>query len=135
MRLFFIAMPYTPSAEAKLREAIRRAMRDQQIRQEQLGAEVAYLEGRDDAYTQGVVSDWLNGNTAMTPSRLFAIEKALGRKPGDLSKIVGYVPVGAHERCTVRNAIESDPELNSSQREILLAAYKAAVAQTRKRRQ
>src|SRR5690606_19683462 len=97
--------------EQRMLDALNALRIERGISQEQLGAEVARLEGRSTPFVQGAVSDWLAGNVYIPPKRLFVIERILQVPPGTLSRIVGYVPVGARESYTVEGAIRTDPDL------------------------
>lgn len=92
-----------------------------------LGAEVARLELGDGArpYTASAVTMWVNGDTEPTRPKVWAIEAALGAKPGSLSRLLGYLPLDARPATTVTAAIEADPRLGTEGRRALLAAYRA----------
>jgi hypothetical protein len=65
---------------------------------------------------------WLRGeNAPRDPLAVFAIEQHLGCPPGDLSRHLGFVPVGA---VSVTAAIEADEALTPEARRILLATYR-----------
>lgn len=116
-------------------QAIREALESVGMSQRLLGAEVANREGANDPYPQSTVSTWLSGAVSIDPRRLFIIEKILAKRPGSISQIAGFVPADFHPAApTVHEAIDADPELTDPQRELLMAAYEAARAQTRARR-
>lgn len=52
------------------------------------------------------------------------MEQLLGLEPGELSRHLGYLPIGAPP--PVPLAIEADPGLSEDARRILLGTYRAA---------
>ncbi len=78
-------------------DALRRQIEGRS--QREFGDKVARAEGRVDAngthlpYSQQQVSFWLSGQQEPNPRQAFAIERALGLRPGSLSHLLGYVPV------------------------------------------
>jgi hypothetical protein len=71
---------------------------------------------------------WVNGDTEPTRPKVWAIEEALGAKAGSLSRLLGYLPVGARPVTTVAAAVEADPALGDDARRVLLAVYDAVTA-------
>jgi hypothetical protein len=109
-------------------EAIRTALRDLGKSQEWLGVEVARIEGHDKPIAQSSVSDWCNPTTRVpSPERLASIEKALKVRRGSIAKLCGYQLNGAKAPRGVVEAIMDDVLLSEGAREMLLAAYRAAV--------
>lgn len=102
--------------------------------QEWLGAEVARIEGRSEAYGQNTVAGWESGKYALKPKKIFVIEAALGVPAGSISRLAGFVPTGAKPSHTVAQAIAADTDLSPDQREDLQAQYEGMVARTRARR-
>lgn len=92
-----------------------------------LGIEVAKIERRTDPFTQAAVSGWLAKLENVQPDRMFAIEKALGRMPGSLSRHLGYVPADAVPALSVPAAIDADVSLDAIARGYLLDVYTTAV--------
>lgn len=86
-------------------------------------ARVAIEEGRDRPHPEQQVSAWVNGNNIASPSRVFAIERALGVLPGALSHMLGYLPVEARDILTVEDAVAFAPGLDAGGRANVLAVY------------
>lgn len=108
-------------------KAVERALIDSGLTRGALGARVAELLGLQSPVTQSAVSQWISGETEPSYDKVFAIEAGLGRPPGSLSRILGYLPATAVAACGTREAIEADPKLSGASRAVLLAAYDAAV--------
>lgn len=70
------------------------------------------------------VAKWLSGTTEPQPRTVFAVERYLELAPGELSRHLGYVPVG--EPPAVLDAIERDPRLTPEARTILIGTYRSA---------
>lgn len=87
-----------------------------------LGAEVARIEGDDEPISGASVSKWVAGNPPR-PERVFAIEEALGVKPGALSKLLGYLPITARRPCRVPDAIAEDADLTQRDQQLLASLY------------
>jgi hypothetical protein len=106
-------------------QAVKRRLVDLDRSRAWLGAEVARLEVGEGArpYTASAVTMWVNGDTEPTRPKVWAIEAALGAKPGSLSRLLGYLPVEARPVSTVVAAIEADPALGDEARRVLLAVY------------
>lgn len=121
----------TQAFAAALREALNEAGR----KQSWLGAEVARIEGLPAPLAQPQISGYLNGRSVPEPRRVFAIEEALGTRPGRLSRLLGYVPADAAPARTVADAIDEDPGLTEAQREDLLDVWQSMRARTRARRE
>jgi hypothetical protein len=112
--------------------AIRAALDERQLSQRALGALVAHLE-QADAYPQSTVGGWLSGKTYLRPTRVFAIEDALGMRRGTLSTIEGYTRLDEAPVVTVEEALAADPDISVEQAEMLGAAVSAARTLTRSR--
>jgi transcriptional regulator with XRE-family HTH domain len=124
----------TPEApQAALRRAIEDARTERQMSQRELGAAVGHDEGGD-AYPQQTVADWLNGRVSIPPARVFAIERAFRLRPGTLSKLDGYVPVGEVPTMTPEEAIEADPTISPGHLGMLRAVLSQARLQTQEER-
>jgi hypothetical protein len=63
------------------------------------------------------------------PRTVFAIERALGAPPGELSRYFGYFPVDSPEvhASAVEAAVLTDPLLSLEFRRALIALYREAV--------
>lgn len=116
-----------------LLDAIRAAMDERGMTQQELGAAVAHAEGQP-AYPQSTVSAWFQGKSYLRPSRVFAIERILGMRPGTLSRLDGYAPLGAKPSATVEEALAADPDITADQATMIEAGVIAMRTQTRERR-
>jgi hypothetical protein len=76
------------------------------------------------------VSRWVAGKRHMQPAEVFAVEQVIGLAPGALSRLLGYVPADLVPQVGVPDAIAADLGLTSSQRRMLIAAWRAARADT-----
>lgn len=123
------------AARFRLAQAVRDAATEAGITQRDLGAAVARIEGRTEPYTQAFVSDWMNARQPLAPDRVFAIEQVCGLRPGTLSQLAGYLPVGAGEVRSVADAAALDPGLTPEQREDLVAQWEGMRRRTAERRQ
>lgn len=85
------------------------------------------LAGQGIATTKDTVSLWANGRQRPWPEEVFAIERVLGLKPGSLSRLDGYLPVGARSIRSVREAIDFDVRLSAEAKAILISAFDHAV--------
>lgn len=119
------------------RQALARAIRDAAaeagVDQGELGALVAHIEGRERPYAQNAVSAWLSGRVDLPPSRVFAIERALGLRPGVLSVRAGYLPADG-QATSLELALAADRDLTPSQREDVAALVEVMRQRTRARR-
>lgn len=73
--------------------------------------------------TDDAVRKWIAGKSEPAPHLVFAVEQLLDVAPGDLSRHLGYVPVGT---ISVTAAIDADESLTDQARDIVRAAYRAA---------
>lgn len=119
--------------QAALRAAIEEARKAAKMSQKDFGAAVAREENQASPYSQQTVAGWFSKPVGFTPHRVFAIERAVGAEPGSLSKIEGYVPVGATPTVTVEEAIAADEDISEEQAAMLLAAVRAARESSRSR--
>ena len=109
-------------------EIVRIRLADMGRNQTWLGAEIATVMGRDLPWAQTAVSQWLRGTTTPDPEVIFAMERALGVRPGDLSRHLGYLPVAAKPSpMTVEAAIQADPKLPDKLKRALTVAYREMV--------
>lgn len=98
------------------------------LRQEDLAAR---LFGADQARkSQPTVSFWESGTHEPEAEMVFAIERAIGVKPGSLSRHLGYVPADvdpAQLALDVVSSIQNDPLLTREARRRLVGLYKLEV--------
>jgi transcriptional regulator with XRE-family HTH domain len=98
--------------------ALRAAMQDAEETQTSLGDAIGV--------SQGAVSLWLRGGTDPEPALVFAAERAMGLRAGQLSGFLGYRPVDPVDAPpSVAVAIEADPSLSESDRTILRTVLRA----------
>lgn len=118
-----------PMGQAEFAAIVRTRLTDLGRGQLWLGSEVARLVDRPQPYAQTAVSGWIVGANGVEPDVAFAMERALGLRPGDLSRHLGYLPVAARpEPVGVEAAIAADPRLSATLKRALLAAYRELVA-------
>jgi len=113
--------------------AIREAAYEAGVDQGELGALVAHIEGRERPYAQNAVSQWYSGRVDLPPQRVFAIERALGLRPGVLSVRAGYIPADG-QATSIELALAADADLTASQREDVAALVEVLRQRTRTRR-
>lgn len=113
---------------------LRNALAELGQTQSWLGAEIARIEGMESPTAQSHVARYLSGAMTPNPPRVFTIEKALGLRPGALSRHLGYVPAETVPAVTVPEAAAEDLELTQTQREDLVALWEGMRARTRARR-
>lgn len=93
------------------------------------GAEPAEV-GERAGTSADTIYRWMRGETEPKwPALTFAIEEFLRVSPGDLSRHLGYVPVAGATNLAA--AIDADPRLTVEAKEMLRAAYRAAVKASR----
>lgn len=83
---------------------VKELLAAKRLTQDALAAMVSDVLGADPPFSQGKVSKWLNYGEGLTPTVVFAIERALKEPEGTLSRILGFIPVSADAR-----AIELPP--------------------------
>lgn len=85
---------------------------------------------------QGTVSAWIGGKAQPDSIDMaFRVEKLLGQRPGALTRHLGYLPPEAVKAvCTVESAITEDGALTEPEKQMLLGAYRAAMASKVNRR-
>lgn len=106
----------------KFGEALDRALGDRP--HAWLGKEVADRIGRPTPITGSAVGQWISGKTEPTgPETVFAIEAAVGVKPGTLSRLLGYLPTTAKDMTSVADAIAVDTRLDDDARSLLRVVY------------
>jgi transcriptional regulator with XRE-family HTH domain len=102
------------------REAFRRALRRARetcgLSQRAVGEAV----GR----TGSAVWQWEEGRGAPDQATVTKLEAVLELEPGTLARLLGYMPAGADGPVSVIEALNADPRLNDSGRELLTAVYR-----------
>jgi transcriptional regulator with XRE-family HTH domain len=111
--------PMTTSAQRDLfRRALRRARQECGLSQRGLGRAV----GR----THGAVWQWEEGRGAPDPATVTRLEELLRLERDSLAQLLGYVPPspGSGPMPGVVDAVDADPRLGESERELLTAVYR-----------
>ena len=117
--------PQTPE-EARKERAREQFGRAVKARRDMLG-----LTQNDVANELGVVqtmvSHYENGAHVPEPDGVFGIEKLLKAKPGELSRLFGYVPADVRSLppTSALEAILSDPALGPREKEGMAALYQS----------
>lgn len=117
----------TEEGRLEFGQAVDRLLTEQGRGRSWLGAEVARIEGSDEPISGTSVSKWVGGNPP-NPRRVFAIEEALGARPGSLSRLLGYLPSSSRSVRSVPAAIDADLRLTVVGRRVLLKVYEEFVA-------
>lgn len=94
---------------------------DEAMRQEAINAPAV---ARHVGLSDDAVRKWLSGKSEPAPHVVFAVEELLGVAPGDLSRHLGYVPVGT---TSVTAAIAADQKLSPKDRRILIRLYRESL--------
>jgi transcriptional regulator with XRE-family HTH domain len=97
-------------------EALRGALSDRSMSQQALAHQLGLS-------SQSVVSQWISGTHEPSPGRVFAIEQVLDLAPGQLSRLLGYLPLEAEPVMDLPGAVAIDPTLTDQQRQAILALY------------
>jgi transcriptional regulator with XRE-family HTH domain len=103
------------------RQALRRARETYGLSQRAVGEAV----GR----TGSAVWQWEEGRGAPDQATVTKLEAVVGLEPGSLAKLLGYVTAGADGPASVIEALNADPRLNDSGRELLTSVYRWLVRQ------
>lgn len=103
-----------PARLAAFGDALDQALRAADITPAVVGAHVGVT---DDA-----IRKWAKGQVEPPPWRVFAVERLLELAPGELSRHLGFVPVGV---ASVFAAIDADEALSERDRKVVRAAYRA----------
>lgn len=84
--------------------------------------------------TKHTVSLWERGGQQPRPDEVFALERVLDLVPGALSRLLGFLPLGARPVRSVPEAISADPQLTPDERDLLLVSYRSLRARRRRGR-
>jgi transcriptional regulator with XRE-family HTH domain len=103
------------------RHALRRARDASGLSQRAVGEAV----GR----TGSAVWQWEEGRGAPDQAAATKLEAVLGLEPSSLAKLLGYVPARADGPVSVVEALNADPRLDDSGRELLTSVYRWLVRQ------
>lgn len=79
--------------------------------------------------TQSSVSGWVNGKYEPGAATVFAIERTLSMEPGQLSRLLGYLPLEAASRpMSVDTTIAESPLLDDEDKAVLIAMFELLAA-------
>jgi transcriptional regulator with XRE-family HTH domain len=108
----------TSAQRDRFRRALRRAREEAGLSQRALARAV----GR----THGAAWQWEEGRGAPDPATVARLEKLLRLQPNSLAQLLGYVPYPpeASTIASVVEAVDADPRLGESERELLTAVYR-----------
>jgi transcriptional regulator with XRE-family HTH domain len=108
----------TSAQRDRFRRALRRAREEAGLSQRALARAV----GR----THGAAWQWEEGRGAPDPATVARLEQLLGLQPDSLAQLVGYAPYppAASTITSVTEAVDADPRLGESERELLTAVYR-----------
>jgi transcriptional regulator with XRE-family HTH domain len=98
------------------RQALRRARDTSGLSQRAVGEAV----GR----TGSAVWQWEEGRGAPDHATVTKLEAVVGLEQGSLARLLGYVPAGVDGPVSVIEALNADPRLNDSGRELLTSVYR-----------
>ena len=119
---------------AAQREVFRRAL--QQAREDCGLSQRALAQAV--GVTQGAVWQWErdSGATVPRPDVTIRLEQALRLEPGQLSRLLGYLPATTETGTSpgVVEAAKKDPRLGEQERELLIAVYRELVRQSTAKR-
>lgn len=86
-------------------------------------------------FRQASISAWISGKSQPDIDTTFVIERTLGQRPGALTRHLGYLPPEAlRSVATVESSILEDGALSEAEKQMLLGAYRAAMATKTTRR-
>lgn len=76
--------------------------------------------------TPQALAHYEKGRRKVEPHTVFALETAIGLRPGELSRFLGYMPVDTESvpDCTVTDALAADPALTTRARQLLRDTYR-----------
>jgi len=103
------------------RQALRRAREASGLSQRVVGEAV----GR----TGSAVWQWEEGRGAPDHATVANLEAVLELETGSLAKLLGYVPAGSRRPVSLVEALNADPRLDDSGRELLTSVYRWLVRQ------
>jgi transcriptional regulator with XRE-family HTH domain len=107
--------------------ALVAALRAREMSQNALGEAVGV--------TQSMVSDWGRGTREPSQAQLELVEQALSLAPGDLTRLLGYLPLSyAAQPSSVYDALEADAHLDRKSKDALMVMYLHMVATDRAER-
>lgn len=115
----------------RLPDALRDALADRGVSYRVFADMLAEL-GLD--RSKDTVNLWVNGVQPMRPDEVFLVERALELKPGELSRVAGFLPADAKPAVSIEDAIRADLRLRPASKRFLLAALKGVLAEDRKSR-
>jgi transcriptional regulator with XRE-family HTH domain len=107
------------------REAFRRVLR----RARETSGLSQRVVGETVGRTGSAVWQWEEGRGAPDQATVAKLEAVLGLEPGTLAGPLGYVTAGADRSISVVEALNADPRLNDSGRELLTSVYRWLVRQ------
>ena len=103
------------------RQALRRAREASGLSQRVVGEAV----GR----TGSAVWQWEEGRGAPDHATVANLEAVLELETGSIAKLLGYVPTGMDRPVSLVEALNADPRLDDSGRELLTSVYRWLVRQ------
>lgn len=121
----------TPVGESEFGAALRSARTSRDLRQEDL-ADLLGKAGVTVSYQ--AIGGWERGESPPSSEKVFVIERCLELAPGTLSRLLGYLPVSAVPAKSFEEVVLADPGLDDRARDMLLAAYTAAVRRADRRK-
>ena len=107
------------------REAFRQALR----RARELSGLSQRVVGEAVGRTGSAVWQWEEGRGAPDHATAANLEAVLELEPGSLAKLLGYVPTGSVGPVSLVEALNADPRLDDSGRELLTSVYRWLVRQ------
>jgi hypothetical protein len=115
------AVEATPEQAASFARALSAAL-EGWTRDDFVGAVAAESE---ETLTASALSLYLNAKNEPSRAKVFAMERVLNLRPGELSRHLGYLPVEAQPIITVEDALVS-AGVRKGLREALMAAVEVA---------
>lgn len=74
------------------------------------------------------VGNWIAGKNQPEPARVFELERVFECGPGDLSRLLGYLPLDYDRLPETERAISSDARLNEEGRRLVLEVLQLALS-------
>ncbi|CAB5218043.1 hypothetical protein UFOVP209_44 [uncultured Caudovirales phage] len=112
----------TDAQKAAFGEALLAALMAAGLRPPDL-VDVVSASTRDNA--SNLIKNWVSGKNEPPRPTVTAIEQFLNLEPGDLSRHLGWLPVGAAQVPTLEAAVLADSNLTGEQRRVLLQLLKS----------